>query len=57
VDAIGKAWGILKKACDLERVVSRLVGVSGGRGRDAADVVLYEDAQKVSISQSPHSAD
>ena len=57
VDAIGKARGILKKACDLERVVSRLVGVSGGRGRDAANVVLYEDAQKVSISQSPHSAD
>ena len=46
IDAMGKARLVLKKAPDLERVVSRLVGVSGGRGRDAQNVVLYEDAQR-----------
>ena len=46
LDAMGRARAILRKAPDAERAVARLVGVAGGRGRDAAHVVLYEDAAR-----------
>ena len=46
LDAMGAARAALRKAPDLERAVSRLVGAAGGRGRDAANVVLYEDAAR-----------
>jgi hypothetical protein len=38
---------------DLERSLSRLhaLGVGGGTGRDAANVVLYEDAAKRRVGQ------
>ena len=49
LDAIGKARAKLRAAPDLERVVSRLVGAAGGRGRDAANVVLYEDAARARL--------
>ena len=49
LDAVGKARAKLRAAPDLERVVSRLVGAAGGRGRDAANVVLYEDAARARL--------
>jgi DNA mismatch repair protein MSH6 len=48
-DAVAAARKILKAAPDLERCASRLVGQSGGRGRDAANVVLYEDAARAKL--------
>jgi DNA mismatch repair protein MSH6 len=49
-DALRSAQGRMRKAPDLERAVSRLVGAAGGRGRDAANVILYEDAAKARLN-------
>jgi DNA mismatch repair protein MSH6 len=46
LDAMGRARALMRKAPDMERAVARLVSVAGGRGRDAAHVVLYEDAAR-----------
>ena len=46
LDAMGRARALMRKAPDMERAVARLVAVAGGRGRDAARVVLYEDAAR-----------
>ena len=48
-DAVAEARRALRAAPDLERAASRLVGQSGGRGRDAANVVLYEDAARARL--------
>ena len=46
LDAMGRARALMRKAPDMERAVARLVSAAGGRGRDAAHVVLYEDAAR-----------
>jgi len=43
-EATGAARKALRAAPDLERALARLSALAGGRGRDAAHVVLYEDA-------------
>jgi len=48
-DAVAEARRALRSSPDLERAASRLVGQSGGRGRDAANVVLYEDAARARL--------
>ncbi|EFJ45822.1 hypothetical protein VOLCADRAFT_105835 [Volvox carteri f. nagariensis] len=47
-EAVGQARKLLASVSDLERAVARLHAstVSGASGRDAANVVLYEDAGK-----------
>ena len=49
LDAVGRARAKIRRAPDAERVVSRLAGTSAGRGRDAANVVLYEDAARAKL--------
>jgi len=50
VEATGMARKLLRDAPDTERAISRVVGSSSGKGRDAAHVVLYEDSAKAKLN-------
>jgi 3-hydroxyisobutyrate dehydrogenase-like beta-hydroxyacid dehydrogenase len=54
-EAAGTARKALAGVSDLERAVARLFAstVAGAAGRDAVNVVLYEDAAKRKVLQSP----
>lgn len=50
LEVTGIARKLLREAPDTERAISRVVGSSGGRGRDAAHVVLYEDMARAKLN-------
>lgn len=50
IEATGVARKLLRDAPDAERAVSRVVGSSAGKGRDASRVVLYEDAARARLN-------
>lgn len=50
IEATGIARRLLRDAPDTERAVSRVVGSSSGKGRDASHVVLYEDAARAKLN-------
>ena len=50
IEATGVARKLLRDAPDTERAVSRVVGSSAGKGRDASRVVLYEDAARARLN-------
>ena len=50
LEVTGIARRLLREAPDTERAISRVVGSSGGRGRDASHVVLYEDAARAKLN-------
>ena len=50
VEATGMARKLLRDAPDTERAISRVVGTSSGKGRDAAHVVLYEDSARAKLN-------
>jgi len=48
--AVQGARSALRAAPDLERAAARLASLAGGRGRDAAHVVLYEDSGRKKLN-------